>query len=237
MATQGLKRPQTVGQGVVEQKGGLLILVGPSASGKTTLAEKLVAGGHAVRQITCTTRAPRPGEKHGVDYFFASHDEFVELREKGGLLEWAKVHGNFYGTPKSELVAKLSRGQSVVLAIDISGLRQLKQHADLHQWANLFSVFIYAGETTIHRRLVNRALAAKKPISRAELQTRLATASEELRCMGECHQSVANDLDGEVYLNSAFMDLLRKIDAHHRPKVIRRFASRPSSPHRSVVPA
>jgi guanylate kinase len=77
--------------------------------------------------ISVTTRPPRPGERDGVDYYFVSEEEFQRLRESGGLLEWACVYGNYYGTPRQPVEEALGRGEDVLLEIDVQGARQVKE--------------------------------------------------------------------------------------------------------------
>lgn len=109
----------------------LLIISGPAGSGKTTLGERLVAHDPATqRVVTCTTRAPRPGEIDGVDYFFLSEEEFEKAVAKGEFLEHAGVHGKRYGTLRSEVDKKLSRALSIVLNIDVQGAATLRELAE-----------------------------------------------------------------------------------------------------------
>lgn len=80
-----------------------------------------------VLSISVTTRPPRPTEKHGVHYFFVSPREFVRMRERGEFVEWAEVHGNMYGTPKSYVDQNLTLGRHVLLEIDVQGAREVKR--------------------------------------------------------------------------------------------------------------
>jgi guanylate kinase len=106
----------------------LLVLSSPSGGGKTTVCGRLLKRlPWLSRCVTATTRAPRKGEKHGRDYWFLSVDEFQARRKKGGFYEWARVHGNFYGTPKDELESALKRGRSQVLVIDVKGAAQVRK--------------------------------------------------------------------------------------------------------------
>ena len=105
----------------------LLIISGPSGSGKGTVTKKLPADKGFALSISLTTRAPRPGETHGTDYFFCTPDEFHALRDADGLLEHATFSGNFYGTPLSYVSQKIAEGWTVVLEIDVVGALQVKE--------------------------------------------------------------------------------------------------------------
>lgn len=110
---------------------GLLIVVsGPSGSGKTTLCRKAADAGEAIFSVSCTTRAPRPGEVNGKDYFFVSESEFQEKIKAGELFEYAEVHGRWYGTLKSFVLDNLKRGVDVFLDIDVQGAAQVRAHDD-----------------------------------------------------------------------------------------------------------
>ena len=104
-----------------------VVLSAPSGTGKTTLAHRLVEGsGKFVLSVSVTTRAPRPGEQHGLDYLFVDSGGFDEMIKSGELAEWANVHDCRYGTPKKDLNDAADRGQHVVLDIDVQGARQIR---------------------------------------------------------------------------------------------------------------
>lgn len=107
----------------------LIVLSAPSGAGKTTVCERLVAeGSHIVRSVSCTTRAPRGGEKHGKAYFFLSDEEFDGYLADGAFLEHATVHGFRYGTLRKTVEEGMSAGKSVVLTIDVQGAEQVRAH-------------------------------------------------------------------------------------------------------------
>lgn len=109
-------------------RGLVLVLSAPSGAGKSTLCQALAERRPNTRlSISCTTRSPRSSEAHGRDYFFLTPREFAEKRESGELLEWAEVHGHFYGTPRSPLEEHLAKGHDVVMNIDVQGARAVKQ--------------------------------------------------------------------------------------------------------------
>jgi guanylate kinase len=109
----------------VARRGLVLILSSPSGAGKTTLTRTVVQRQHAELSISVTTRRRRPSEIEGVHYRFLSVDEFTALRDRGDLLEWAEVHGNFYGTPRRPVEAALASGADMIFDIDWQGTRQV----------------------------------------------------------------------------------------------------------------
>lgn len=107
---------------------GILLLVsGPSGSGKTTLCRKLADEKEVVYATSCTTRQPREGEVNGTDYHFLSHEEFKSKVANGDFIEHAEVHGNFYGTLKSEVIDHLAAGTDVVIDIDVQGADLIRE--------------------------------------------------------------------------------------------------------------
>src|ERR1041385_6967226 len=110
----------------------LVLIAAPSGGGKTTLCQQLLtARPNMARAITCTTRAPRPGEQDGVDYFFLTADSFLKRVQAGNFLEHATVHGNSYGTLKSELLGKMRQGKDVLLNVDVQGAATIFKKAEV----------------------------------------------------------------------------------------------------------
>lgn len=107
--------------------GKLFIISGPSGAGKGTICKQLVDETDVKVSVSMTTRNPRPGEEDGISYYFTSQDDFRAKIENGGLLEYAEVYGNFYGTPKQQVIDRLSQGIDVVLEIDIQGALKVKE--------------------------------------------------------------------------------------------------------------
>jgi guanylate kinase len=123
----------------------LVILSAPSGGGKTTVCQKIVeANPGALRAITCTTRSPREGERHGVDYYFLDEASFLKRVEAGEFLEQATVHGNHYGTLRSEVLDRLKQGRDVLLSIDVQGAATIRAKArnDRELSRALVTVFI-----------------------------------------------------------------------------------------------
>lgn len=108
----------------------LVIISGPSGVGKDTIIEALRRRRHEPEYhyvVTCTTRSPRPGEVDGADYHFLSPERFREMRERGEFLEANQVHGNWYGTPRSQVRGALAAGRDVILKIDVQGAQVVKE--------------------------------------------------------------------------------------------------------------
>ncbi|MBU1001438.1 MAG: guanylate kinase [Proteobacteria bacterium] len=111
-----------------KRRGLMLVICAPSGTGKSTLTNRLRKEFTRLAfSVSCTTRAPRTGESDGVDYHFLSRDEFIAQRDAGHFAEWAKVHDNFYGTPKQALTEMLDEGRDVLFDIDVQGAAQLRQ--------------------------------------------------------------------------------------------------------------
>lgn len=109
--------------------GSLFVIIAPSGAGKSSLvAELLKADDNILLSISHTTRSPRVGEVDGVAYHFTAADEFLAKRDAGGFIEWAEVHGNYYGTSKDWIMSALTSGKDVLLEIDWQGAQQVRAH-------------------------------------------------------------------------------------------------------------
>ena len=192
-----------------------IILSAPSGGGKTTIAHALLRRRSDVGySISCTTRAPRPGETSGTDYHFLTRDEFLRRRAAGEFAESAEVHGNLYGTLRSEIAKVLARGQHVVMDIDVQGARQMRE-----AFPRVVTVFVLppSGEVLLDR------LRARKTESPEQLVARLHSALQELRAVDEYEYVVVNDdlehavqrveaiLDAEVVSRERVVGLARQV--------------------------
>ena len=106
----------------------LVVFSGPSAAGKDSIVDSLALRGLSIKTaITATTRAPRPGERHGVDYYFVSNEEFSRMVDDDDLLEWAEVYGNRYGVPRAQVREALQSGRSFVVRTDMQGVDNIRR--------------------------------------------------------------------------------------------------------------
>ena len=153
--------------------GRLVVVSGPSGAGKSTVTGRLLGqpGIRARPSVSATTRPPRPGEEHGVHYFFMPRPEFEAARDRGEFLEWAEVHGNLYGTPTGPIKESLARRECVLLVIDVQG-----GHSVRRQVPNALLVFIDAPSLEVlERRLRDRGTDDEPTIRR-----RLENARREI---------------------------------------------------------
>lgn len=155
----------------------LLVVSGPSGSGKTTLCRQLADSGEAHYSISCTTRLPRPGEQNGKDYHFLSGEDFRQQLETGDFLEHAVVHGNLYGSLKSEVVAYLQDGIDVVMDIDVQGADQVRSCQDVDIQRAFVDLFVMPpSEEELHARLSGRGTDSAETIA-----LRMTNALDEMR--------------------------------------------------------
>jgi guanylate kinase len=168
--------------------GSLFIVAAPSGAGKTTLVRKLLEHDAAVQlSISYTTRPARPGEQNGREYHFVDAAEFRAMRERGDFLEWAEVHGNFYGTSRIWLREQVGAGRDVLLEIDWQGAQQVRK-----QFPEAVGIFILPPSLAeLEHRLRGRGTDSEEVIAR-----RLTAAVGEMRHVDEFDFAIINnDLD------------------------------------------
>ncbi len=169
----------------MKKQGILFIISAPSGSGKTTLCTRLVESVDSLyRSISMTTRAPRPGEKDGMDYIFIEKQEFIKRQKKNEFLEWAKVFSEYYGTPKKHILHMLKRGSDVLLSIDVQGAMKIKR-------LKLDAVYIFIlppSLAMLKERLINRSTDSKEAI-----RERLNIAKKEILCSQKYDYVVINN--------------------------------------------
>ena len=165
--------------------GNLYVVAAPSGAGKTTLVRMLLESESAVHlSISFTTRSPRPGEQNGREYHFIDAETFRGMIDRHEFLEWAEVHGNFYGTSKKWIADQLTGGNDVLLEIDWQGAQQVRQ-----LFPEAIGIFILPPSMEeLTRRLTGRGTDSAEVISR-----RLAAAQAEMRHVGEFDYVIIND--------------------------------------------
>lgn len=172
-------------------EGLLIVISGPSGVGKGTIIDALLKDNPKLSfSISATTRGPRPNERDGVEYHFIPESEFLRKIMEDEFLEYAKVHGCYYGTPRGNVREKLSRGEDVLLDIDVQGGLQVRKRFP-------HGVFIFLVPPTFDE--LRRRLELRHTEDPGAISHRLADAKEELEHMGEYDYLVTNDaLDNAV---------------------------------------
>ena len=165
-------------------KGKLFVVTAPSGAGKTSLIDALMHDDSTLKlSISYTTRAPRPGEKNGVDYHFVDDATFLAMRERGEFLESAEVHGNRYGTARRVIGEALGRGDDLLLEIDWQGAQQVRKlHPDC--------VGIFILPPTVEE--LERRMRTRGQDSDSVIQRRLANARDELTHVDEFKYRIIN---------------------------------------------
>jgi guanylate kinase len=168
-------------------RGDLFIVSSPSGGGKTTLIRRLLAGPPEVPlrfSVSHTTRPRRNGEVEGREYHFVTAAEFETMARHGEFLEHNEVHGNFYGTARSEVLPRLAAGEDVVLDIDVQGARDIRQ-----AYPEAISIFIVPSSAReLERRLRSRGLDGEDAIRK-----RLINAAKEIAQASEFQYVIVND--------------------------------------------
>ena len=178
-----------------QRTGILLVVSGPSGSGKTTLCRRLAGENEAHYSISCTTRSPRPGEIDGKDYHFLSREQFLSKRQNGEFLESAEVHGNLYGTLRSEVVQYLAVGRDVVMDLDVQGAELVRKSEDTSIRATLVDLFVMpANEEELLKRLSGRGTDSAEVI-----ELRMKNAIEETRHWSEYTYRLISGTQEEDY--------------------------------------
>ena len=167
-------------------KGILYVISAPSGAGKTSICKEILQkfpGLH--RSISYTTRSRREGEQDGVDYHFISADDFQEMVNKGSFVEWAQVHGNFYGTAKETIQKALSEGSDILLDVDFQGAEQLRQ-------SGLDGIFIFILPPNMKE--LRKRLDFRNTDADPVIEQRMDNASEEIAQAVYFDYLVVNDV-------------------------------------------
>lgn len=181
-------------------KGLLVVLSGPSGTGKGTVIRQILEDNQQVRlSISATTRQPREGENHGEHYFFVSRDEFETMIQDNAVLEYAEYCGRYYGTPKAPIDNWRANGDDVILEIEVQGGAQVKEKCP-----DCVTIFILPpSEEELENRLRGRGTEDEETI-----QKRLAAAKEELKEADRYDYNVVNNDVAETA--AEIMEILRR---------------------------
>jgi len=170
----------------------LFVVSAPSGGGKSTLHKGLAATGpDFVYSISCTTRQPRPGEVDGKDYYFLTHEEFERRIAEGDFLEYARVHGNYYGTPRSLVLKSLREGHDVLVDVDTQGAAMIRanEHPEIRE--ALADVFLMPPSLDeLRRRLLARGTETAE-----QLEVRLHNAREEMAQWRHYRYTITGSID------------------------------------------
>jgi len=173
--------------------GRLIVISGPSGVGKSTVCHRLCETMNAEFSVSVTTRKARPGETHARDYHYVTPEEFIRLRDTGGLLEWAEVYGNMYGTPAEPVEAATRQGKTIILEIDIQGCVQVRRKRP-----DAVTVFLLPPSSDEQKRRIE----GRKTDAESVIAQRLAKADGEIRYAAEsgCYDQfiINDDLDATV---------------------------------------
>ncbi|MDD7383781.1 MAG: guanylate kinase [Peptoniphilaceae bacterium] len=181
-------------------KGFLLVVSGPSGVGKGTILHDLMnMQKNLVYSVSCTTRKKREGEIEGISYFFTTYSEFEKKLDNKEFLEYAKVHNNYYGTPKDFVEQKINEGKIVILEIDVQGAMNVKKNSK-------DGVYIFVAPPSLDE--LQRRIKGRGTETEADIDIRMHNAVGELSYIQEYDYLIIND-----HINSAINDINEIINA------------------------
>jgi len=186
-----------------QRTGFLCIVSGPSGSGKTTLCRRAREEESCVYSISCTTRSPREGEADGIDYHFLDRDGFLERTVRGEFLEWARVHGELYGTLRKDVIAHLMEGRDVIMDIDVQGAALVRATDDPFIRKSMVDVFVMPPSM----EELGTRLAGRGTESADQLRMRLYNALEEMEHWREYRYAIISGSPEEDF--ERFRHILR----------------------------
>jgi guanylate kinase len=192
----------------LSRKGRLFVITAPSGAGKTSLIEALLKADPSLTEsISYTTRAPRPGERNGVNYHFIDERTFLAMKERGEFLESAEVHGYRYGTSKKVTTEALARGEDLILEIDWQGARQVRA-----LYPDCVGIFILPPSI----EELERRMRARGQDAEAVIRRRLDNARGEMDHAGEFNYAIINKDFDTARRELAGIIQKERHGAHHR---------------------
>ena len=170
-----------------EKRGKLFVISGPSEAGKGTICKRLIEDSDPSKlalSVSMTTRKPREGEVDGINYFFKTKEEFMQEADRGGLLEYAAVYENYYGTPRAYVEEKLNQGTDVILEIDIQGAMNVKKSRP----ESVFIFILPPSMDVLRSRLIGRGTETREAV-----ELRLSKTRSEVVHIRDYDYYVVND--------------------------------------------
>jgi guanylate kinase len=168
----------------MEKKGLLIVISGPSGAGKSTVCKALTKKNKFWISVSATTRAPRKGEVNGVNYYFLTEEDFKDKIKNDNFLEHAEVYGNYYGTPRSQVLKAIEEGKDVILEIDIQGALMVKEAYP----EGVFVFILPPSMEELKKRIINRGSETSESFT-----TRFNSAYREINYVSKYNYVVIND--------------------------------------------
>ena len=171
---------------MIKKRGLLLVVSGPSGTGKGTICKKMVEMNDAIKlSVSATTRQPRLGEKEGISYYFKTREEFEKMVENGEFLEHAMIYDNYYGTPKQAIVDQLDAGVDVILEIEMQGARQIREVCP-------DAVFVFILPPSLDE--LKHRIGGRGTETKEQIEKRFNSAYNEIKLLGDYDYFIFNNI-------------------------------------------